>query len=131
TSNGVTADTIRVVYYIADQSADINALLGSFDVNDTPESRTETLRQYLDLFASTAELYGREIELIPYHGTGAPDDVVAAKADATQIIAEHDPFAVFQAPTLDRGTFAEELAKNGVICIDCGAAMPDATIQEN
>lgn len=131
TSNGVTADTITVVRYVPDQSADLSALLGSFNVDDTPEAQGETLRDYIEIFSSTAELYGREIEVIDYQGTGAADDVVAAKADATQVLAEHDPFAVIGAPALDRGTFAEELASNGVICLECGTAMPDAVVQEH
>jgi hypothetical protein len=47
-----------------------------------------------------------------------------------QIISELEPFAVLGGPALDRGTFAEELAEAGVICYECGSALPDAMFQE-
>jgi hypothetical protein len=127
TSTGVTDDTIRVVYYNPEQAADLAAVLGGMGVNDSPEDRTETLRDYVEIYSSVAETYGREIEIISYDATGGMDDVVAARADATDIIAM-DPFAVIGGPVLDRGTFAQELAGAGVHCYSCGSNLPDDMI---
>lgn len=130
TSSGVTADEITVVYYVADQSSDLTAILNSAGANDSPESRIETLEQYLELYSATSELYGREVNLVRFDATGAADDVVAAKADATEIASEIEPFAVIGGPALDRGTFAQELADNEIVCFSCAGALPDAMIQD-
>jgi hypothetical protein len=88
--------------------------------------RTETLQHYMDIYTSVAQTYGRTVELVPYNATGAPDDVTASRADATDILAM-DPFAVIGGPALDRGTFAQELANAGVLCFNCtGAALPES-----
>ena len=130
TSPGVTADSIKVVYYSPEQSADMASLLGAMGANDTAEQRNETLQTYVDLYTSVAEQYGRKIELVPFAATGAPDDVVASQADATDVLAM-DPFAVVNGPALDRGAFAQELADAGVMCFGCtGAALPESLALE-
>jgi hypothetical protein len=128
TSPGVTADTIKVVIYGAEQGSDLTAILGAMGANDTPEQREDTLNQYVDLYTSVSETYGRKIEIVPFAASGLPTDVVAAKADATDILATK-PFAVVGGPALDRGTFAQTLAAGGVICFDCaGAALPQELV---
>jgi hypothetical protein len=129
TATGVTADTVRVVFYAPEESADLASLLGGMGADDSAEERTETLQQYLDLYASVTEQYGRRIELVPFAATGAPDDVVAARADATDVIAL-EPFAVIGGPVLDRGTFAQELAEAGVLCLGCGTSLPDDMVRD-
>ncbi|HET8619042.1 MAG TPA: hypothetical protein VFM27_08790 [Acidimicrobiales bacterium] len=127
TSPGVTADAIKVVFYAPEENNDLNAILGGMGVNDTAEQRVETLQNYLQIFSSVGESYGREIELVRFAGTGAADDVVASAADAADIIAM-EPFAVIGGPGLDRGTFAQEIADAGILCYGCGSYLPDQMI---
>jgi hypothetical protein len=130
TSPGVTADKITIVRYVADQSSDLTAILGSMGADDTPEDQGATLQGYLDIYTSATELYGREIEIVDYNATGAAQDVVAAGADATQIAEELEPFAVIGGPQLDRGTFAQTLSDAGILCFECAGALPDALLRE-
>jgi hypothetical protein len=129
TSPGVTGESIKVVYYAPEQSNDITAILGGMGVNDTAEQRVETLENYLTIFTSMGESYGREIELVRFAASGAANDVVASAADAADVIAM-EPFAVIGGPGLDRGTFAQEIADAGILCYGCGAYLPDDMIQE-
>jgi hypothetical protein len=130
TYQGVTEDSIKIVYYAPEQSADMASLLGAMGANDTPEQRTETVQQYSEIYTSLSELYGRELELVRFPATGLPDDVVAAVADAQDILAM-EPFIVVGGPALDRGTFAQELASAGVICYGCtGSAVPESMALE-
>jgi hypothetical protein len=129
TTPGVTADTIRIVRYVAESNADVQALIAQAGADDTPEQEAQTFRDYLAALSSTAELYGRQIELVDFQATGAGDDVVAARADAVQIVNELEPFAVLGGPGLDRGTFAEEITSNGIVCIDCMGALPEDMLE--
>ena len=130
TAPGVTAESIKVVYYSPEQSADMASLLGAMGANDTAEQRNATLQTYIDIFTSVTEQYGREIEMVPFAATGQADDVVASQADATDVLAM-EPFAVLGGPALDRGAFAQELAEAGVLCFGCtGAALPEAMALE-
>jgi hypothetical protein len=127
TAPGVTADEIKVVYYAPEQSADLASILGGMDANDTPEQRLETIEDYVELFTSAAELYGRRVVLERFAATGTPEDVVASRADATDVIAM-EPFAVIGGPALDRGTFAQELADAGIPCFDCAGVIPEPMV---
>jgi hypothetical protein len=129
TSPGVTADTIKVVRYIPDQSSDLTAILGSMGANDSPESQGETIEQGLEIYGAVSELYGRQVEVVDFPATGTASDVVTARADATDIAAM-EPFAVIGGPALDRGTFAQVLAENEILCIECAGALPDSMIQD-
>ena len=130
TYSGDTADSIKIVYYAPEQSADMGALLGAMGADDSAEQRTETVQDYSELYTSMSELYGRELDLERFPATGAPDDVVAAVADATDILAM-EPFAVIGGPALDRGAFAQELAEAGVLCFGCtGSAVPESMALE-
>ena len=124
TAQGVTEDSIKVVYYWAEQGADLASLLGAMGANDTAEEQQETIEQYVDIYTSVTQSYGRKVELVRFAATGLPTDVLAARADATDILAM-EPFAVLGGPALDRGAFAQELADAGVLCFACtGSALP-------
>ena len=129
TAPGVTADSIKVVFYAAEAPSDLQTIITGLGADDTPEQRTETLEHYWDIYSSVAQLYGRDVEFVPYEATGAPDDVVAARAAATDVIAM-EPFAVLGGPALDRGTFAQELADAGIPCMGCAGPLPDETLLE-
>ena len=120
----MTADTVRIVRYVAEENADLQALLTGIGANDTREEHAQTYQQFLQISSALSETYGRTVELVDFQATGAGDDIVAAKADATQIVEELEPFAVLGGPGLDRGTFAQEITSNGIVCIDCAGAIP-------
>jgi hypothetical protein len=130
THGGVTEDTITIVRYIPDPQSDMTALLNSMGANDSDEDQSQTVQDYLELYGSVAETYGREIEFVDFHATGPADQEVVSRADAEEIATEIDPFAVIGGPGLDRGAFAEELAQNEILCLGCGLATPDSMIQE-
>jgi hypothetical protein len=129
TARGVTAEEIKIVLYAPETPADLTAILGAMNVNDTPEQRLETVQDYVDLFSSMAELYGRRIVVEPFAASGALGDVVAARADATDVIAM-DPFLVIGGPPQDRGTFAQELADAHIPCYACATYLPDSMIED-
>ena len=129
THDGVTGDRITVVRYVADRSADLAALITD-SAEDSPESLAQTFQDFVDIYASRAELYGRRIEVVDFQGTGAGDDVVAARADATEIAIEHEPFLVIGGPGVDRGVFAQELSSRGITCFDCAGSLPDPMLEE-
>ncbi|HEY8546651.1 MAG TPA: hypothetical protein VIL36_16440 [Acidimicrobiales bacterium] len=130
TYQGVTEDSIKIVFYAPEQSADLAALLGTMGANDTAEQRTETVEDYMELYTSLSEMYGRELELVRFAASGAANDPVASVSDAQDILAM-EPFIVIGGPALDRGAFAQELANAGVICYGCtGSAVPDSMALE-
>ncbi len=128
---GVTADTIRIVYYDASESGGLDSLLGSAGLQDTPEQQWETVQDWMEIHSSTTETYGREIELVRYEASGGFDDVVAAQADAERIAQDIEPFAVLGGPPSDGGAFADELARNGIICLGCAIGLPECKVREN
>lgn len=126
TAKGVTADSIKVVFYQAQQNADALAALAG--ATDEPEVAAETRAAFVTMLQDVSETYGREVELVTYQATGATSDAVAAQADATTII-EMEPFAVIGGPTPP--AYSEEMARAGIICIGCGGALPDQHYQDN
>lgn len=124
---GVTADTITVAVYVP-QAGDLRQVLQqAIDPQDKIE---QTGDNYVTMFNDLFETYGRQVRLVQYQSSGAMDDEVAARADAIRIIEEVEPFAVIGGPPLTTA-FAEELAIRGVLCFDCGLAMPDSFHQDN
>jgi hypothetical protein len=111
TSPGVTADTVKVVQYIADPALDplAAAMFSDAGADVSPKTAAETVQGFADLYNKLYETYGRTVEVETYVGTGASDDREAAKADAIAI-AEMDPFMVVGGPSQSSAVFAPELA---------------------
>jgi hypothetical protein len=118
TAPGVTADSVRVLVYLADPQLDplSTALLAGAGADVSPEAASVTMADYADVFNAVFETYGRDVDVDFYTGTGAADDADAARADAIAI-AEQEPFAVMGGPLQAQATFSEELAARGVISI--------------
>jgi hypothetical protein len=133
TSPGVTADAVTVVYYRADPALDplTAATIENAGADVNPESATETVRAFADLYNQLFETYGRTVNVEVYTGTGPGDDVAAAQSDAIAI-AEKDPFAVFGGPNQAYNVFAAELASRGIICgPTCAIASPESVVEAN
>ena len=124
TATGVTADSIKVVYYQGpDDDPVINYLTDAISVDDTNVDQEQTARDYLEMFQSYYEFYGRTIDLETYVSTGITSDEVTARADAVRIAEEIQPFAVLGGPTLTNA-FADELAARDILCIGCTPGQP-------
>ncbi|HEX6420723.1 MAG TPA: hypothetical protein VFZ77_19630 [Acidimicrobiales bacterium] len=132
TSPGVTGDAIKVVYYQADPALDplTAATIEGAGADVDPESGARTAQGYVDLYNALFETYGRTVEVEIFTGTGAGDDLAAAKADALAI-AEKQPFAVIGGPAQASPVFAAELASRGIVCgPNCTQALPEEIVEE-
>jgi hypothetical protein len=98
------------------------------DVN--PETNAQTVQGFADLYNRLYETYGRRVDVEVYTGTGAGDDIEAAKADAIAI-AEKDPFIVIGGPQQSSQVFSTELASRGIVCAGtCATAIPEGIVDE-
>ncbi|HEX8803509.1 MAG TPA: hypothetical protein VF743_04935, partial [Acidimicrobiales bacterium] len=132
TSQGVTADTVKIVSYRADPDLDPlgASLVGGAGADVDPDSANQAVQDYVDLYNTIFETYGRRVEVEVYTGTGAGDDIEAARNDAIAI-AEKKPFAVIGGPAQASPVFATELASQGIVCgPGCTAAIPEETVDE-
>ncbi|HEY8545903.1 MAG TPA: hypothetical protein VIL36_12675, partial [Acidimicrobiales bacterium] len=133
TSQGVTEDEILIVSYATDPALDpLAASIASGGGADTDPAKTEeALRNYVRLYNEVFETYGRTVRLERFIGSGASDDVEAAKADAIAI-ADMEPFAVIGGPGQATTPFATELARAGVVCgPNCALSEPESIVEEN
>jgi hypothetical protein len=132
TYQGVTADSIKIVQYIADPALDplTAATVSAAGADVSPESAVETIQGFAELYNKLFETYGRTVDVEVYTGTGAGDDVAAAQADAIAI-AEKDPFMVVGGPQQASPVFASELASRQIICgLNCAQALPQSIVDQ-
>jgi hypothetical protein len=132
TAPGVTADTVKVVEYIADPALDplTAATVSGAGADVNPETNAQTVQGFADLYNRLYETYGRRVDVEVYTGTGAGDDIEAAKADAIAI-AEKDPFIVIGGPQQSSQVFSTELASRGIVCAGtCATAIPEGIVDE-
>jgi hypothetical protein len=128
TSPGVTADSIKVVNYTPPPNADVTAALQG--AADEPADVLTSRADYVSMLQNLSETYGRTVDVLEFEGTGPGDDTVAAQADAVNIVENIKPFAVIGGPA-QTPVFAEEIARNKIICISCALALPDSFTQEH
>jgi hypothetical protein len=123
TSPGVTADTIKIGYYSAKPDPILDTLTKQAGAYDTPQATDQAVKNYVQLYASVYNLYGRKIQLVRIPGTGLGTDAVAARADADSAAAA-GVFAVIGGPAQAK-QFSDELAAKKVLCIGtCIIAQP-------
>jgi hypothetical protein len=126
TAKGVSADAVKVAYYIPTPNAATQAALkaaGSGDDQKDIERVTEVLRRYYNDHYQT---YGREVQFTKVNASGESSDDVAAKADAHKI-ADAGFFAVFTAGgTTGNPTFDSTIAQLGVICVACSVSQSNS-----
>ncbi len=124
TSSGVTADSIRIVYYVPEVDPAVGAALAAAGAANSREDVIASFQDYVDLFAAHYNTWGRSIEVVVYDARGAADDDAAAQADAIDIATELKPFLV-TAPTDGSvsNAFAQTIASRGIVCI-CGVSKP-------
>src|SRR5204863_6088184 len=126
TAPGVTKDTITVALYQAQPDLLQQAFFKNTGSDESLGKERDTTQGYVDYFSSHYELYGRKIKLVTVKASGAPDDDVAAKADAIKVATEVHAFASFGGPG-QTTAYADELAARGVLCVgDCVIAEPQS-----
>jgi hypothetical protein len=122
TAPGVTGDTVTVVLYQAQEHDPIlDYITGAIGASDGNADLAKTIRDWLAIYETYFETYGRKVDLVVYTATGVANDDVAARADATQIAEQYEPFAVIGGPILS-SAFGDALVSRKVLCVDC---MPD------
>lgn len=121
TYQGVTDETIKVVYFQAETDPAVDAALTAAGANNTPAEQEATMRDYVEYFNANYETYGRKVELVVKQGSGDTEDDAVGRADALAIATEDKAFAVFGSPVSNK--FVEELAAHGVLCI-CTTSQP-------
>lgn len=130
TAPGVTADTIKIVYWQAQENDPVLAYITDAIKNDDTNAQVEeTLRALIPYYETYYETYGRNVEFIFFEGSGVITDAVSARADAVTIAEEYEPFMVWSGPALTNA-FAEELAARGIPCLGCGPGQLQSFYQE-
>ena len=130
TSQGVTASTIKVVYYVPQANDPIlNYIESAVKDTATNAQNIQTMQDWVTFYNHFYETYGRKVVLVPYNATGVSDDPVSARADAVTIATDIKPFAVWGGPILTTA-FADELAARHVMCIDCGSGDTNSYFQQ-
>jgi len=127
TSPGVTGDEIVIVTYVPPPNGDITAMFTA--QMDPQELQEQTGRAFLEMMQNEYQTYGRRVKIVRYDASGAPQDAVAAHADAVSVVDKFHPFASLGGPMLTPA-YAEELARQGVLCLGCGLALPDQFYQD-
>ena len=131
THQGVTEDSITIVYWVAKTADPILAYItDAIQNDDTVADYEDTMRRLIVYYETYYETYGRNVELIVYEGTGTIIDEAAARADAVQIAEDIKPFMVWGGPTLTNA-FAEELHAREIPCIGCGPGQLAEYYQDN
>ncbi|MBS1847526.1 MAG: ABC transporter substrate-binding protein [Actinobacteria bacterium] len=127
TYQGVTATTIKIVYYNSAPGDITSAISGNLD---PPDAVKASIAAYIKMFEASFDTYGRKIEIVPFTGTGIGTDETAARADAVNVATQIKAFASIGGPT-QTPVYENELAKRGVLCISCGLSVPNATFAQD
>ena len=130
TAPGVTADTITIALYQAQPDIVQQTAFQQAGSDEDLSTELRTVQQYVQFFEAHYETYGRHVKIVPVKASGAPDDEIAAKADALKVATEIKAFASWGGPG-QTAAYAEELASRGVMCIgDCMLAATDQFVKE-
>ena len=129
TDQGVTEDSIKLVWYLPPDVDPIIDFISEGISDDTAADARSTLEGFNEFFAHFAESYGRTVDLEFYEATGTADDEIAARADAVAIAEDIQPFMVLNGPQLT-AAFEEELAARGLSCLQCGPTQPQSFYEE-
>jgi hypothetical protein len=123
TSQGVTADTIKIVWYNDDQNPATQAALAGIGASDSDAVVRAQIQAFARYYNLHLETYGREIVIEEFQGTGDPQNDQVLRSDAVAIAQNLKPFAVFHHNVAIGGAFTEELGARGVICL-CSTSSP-------
>lgn len=128
TAPGVSADTIKVVFYLPAE-LDIAKQLEQFGVIDGEADTIDGMRGLVEMSNDLYETYGRRVELIPFRASGDGRSPSSARADAVKVV-EMGAFASIGGPT-QTSAYQHELARNEVLCLQCGYASTDDVLAQD
>lgn len=128
TWNGVSTTSINVVYYQPEPGGLAQSVLQG--ATNTPTANFATARAYVNMFNDIFQKYGRRVNLVDYHATGAASDAVAAQADAVQVAQQLHAFASIGGPA-QTTAYEDELARLHVLCVGCGSTATYAALSQN
>lgn len=126
TSPGVSAETIKVVFYQPTE-LDVSNQLSALGVADDTETTLAGIRELVDMNNALYETYGRKVELVPFEASGDGASPASATADAVEVV-EMGAFASIGGPN-QTSAYQRELARNGVLCMQCGYASTNDVLQ--
>ena len=130
TSPGVTADTIRIGYYIPKPDPTLDGVLAQAGAYDPPAKVVQAYKDYVEIYGGPYQLYGRKVQLVRIDGSGSSTDAVAARADADRAAAD-GVFAVMGGPSQAKA-FSDELAQKKMLCVGtCIIAQPQRYYEEH
>src|SRR5262249_39781260 len=130
TSPGVTADTIKIGYYVAKPDPIFDQLAKAAGAYDPPDKTEQATKESFQAYESVYNLYGRKIQLVKIQGTGTSSDAVAARADADKAAAA-GVFAVVGGPSQAK-QFGDELAQKKILCVGtCIISQPQKYYLDN
>ncbi len=119
TSRGVTADTIKVVAYVAPENdAVLDFVTAAIANDDTNAQAIETFAGYVEMFQRHFQTYGRTVEVEFLQASGPSQDEVAARADAERAVNDMGAFAVIGGPALT-SAWTERIKELGAVCVFC------------
>lgn len=125
TADGVTADSIKIVVYLAPEVDPVlDYITDAIKVNDTNDQIKDTITKWSAMLDKYEESYGRKIDLQYYVSQGTSTDAVTARADAVKIAETIKPFQVWGGPALTTA-FGDELTARGIQCYGCGIKVDD------
>ncbi|HEX4905674.1 MAG TPA: hypothetical protein VFU93_09500 [Acidimicrobiales bacterium] len=120
TYRGVTADTIKMVYFKVAEDAATDAVLTAASANDTNEQEAEQVKQWIDFYQAHFQMYGRKVEFEYVTASGPATDAAAGRADAIKVADEIGAFGVWNA---SNNTMVDEVVARGVMCF-CTVSQP-------
>lgn len=115
TSQGVTAEAIKIVVYQGEPDPLQQAIVGEAGADTDPADAAQAVVDYLRMLEDVYETYGRTLDIEVVEATGGPADATAAQADARTII-DKAPFAVIGGPA-QTPVYWQELVDNEIICM--------------
>ncbi len=139
TWRGVTADTVTVAIYEAQENEQASAITDSAGASDdTSDDEDDANRdKVVEALEAHFETYGRNVEWVTVEGSGPSDDDAAARADAIRVATEIKAFASLGDPSQAAGAtsggtnaYIDELAARGVLCVACTQTQPQRNFEQ-
>lgn len=115
TTQGVTADSIKIIVYQGEPDPLQQVLVSDAGGDTDPAVTAQTVVDYLTMLGDVYETYGRSLDVQIVEASGLPDDATAAQADARTII-DMEPFAVIGGPA-SAPVYWQEVTEAGILCM--------------
>jgi hypothetical protein len=128
TWQGVTRDKIKVVYFIACVDPATQAILRAAGAADTEDQVKQQVREWIQLYSSTLNLWGRKVDLVFVKSSAPGSDCgsdTIAHSDAIKIVKEIKPFATLNSGGSNGGVFVDDLVAHHVLCM-CTVELPNS-----